>query len=431
MGDKPNKELRIKNYMKKYFLFAIMMAVSCNLIAQNIRIHSHNDYWRRIPFYQAYAQQTASIEADIYAIDNAPELLVAHDRAELPTAPTLDELYIQPLVHLYTQNRGRAWRNSEQLLVLLIDLKTPASSTLNRLIEKLQHYPEVFDPSVNPYAVRVVISGQSPAAETFGDYPACIHFDGAQTYYTPAQLENIYMISLHFPTYTKWNGKGAMPDNDAKRIRQLIDSVHAMNKPIRFWATPDNETSWHLFHSLGVDFINTNRPEACTAFFRDEHELLKQKTALLNPVTIDGVHIGDATSEKAHKMEAVFSETKPSEFDNLSWRHAAKGGYFMYKLKSLPDAAQSLYLLLKAADKGERTFDVLIDGQLVTTINHNQKVENVSTIMHSVIVPIPETFTKGKKNITVKFQAKPGNTAGGIYDLRLIRTADTEKVEAK
>jgi alkaline phosphatase len=247
----------------------LIIACTVHISAQEIRIHSHNDYRQRVPFYQAYAQQVASIEADIYAVDDAPELLVAHDRAELPTAPTLDEMYIQPLVHLYTQNRGRAWRNSEQLLALLIDMKTPASPTLNRLVEKLGHYPEVFDPSVNPYAVRVVISGQKPAAEAFGEYPAFIRFDGHQMDYTPAQLEWVYMISLNLRDFTKWNGKDTLPDSDAKRIRQVIDSVHALGKPIRFWAAPDGETSWRTFRSLGVDFINTDRPEACTAFFRE------------------------------------------------------------------------------------------------------------------------------------------------------------------
>jgi hypothetical protein len=152
---------------------------------------------------------------------------------------------------------------------------------------------------------------------------------------------------------------------------------------------------------------------------------LKQTTALLNPITIDGVHIGDETSEKDHKMEAVYSESKPSAFDNISWRHATKGGYFMYNLKSLPDEAQSLYLLFRAADGGERTFDLLVDGRLVKTFNHNKPVEGASTVLYSVIVPIPETLTKGKKDITVKLQAKPENIAGSIFDLRLIRTADT------
>ena len=30
------------------------------------KIHSHNDYWQLVPFYQAYSQRVSSIEADIY-----------------------------------------------------------------------------------------------------------------------------------------------------------------------------------------------------------------------------------------------------------------------------------------------------------------------------------------------------------------------------
>jgi len=252
----------------KLLVVAIFLTVITDISAQEIRIHSHNDYRQRVPFYQAYSQQAASIEADIYAFDDTPGLLVAHERAELPTAPTLDEMYIQPLVNIYTLNRGRAWRNSEQLLILVIDLKTPASPTLDRLVEKLGHYPEVFDPSVNHYAVRVIVSGEKVAAEDFGKYPAFIRFDGVQTNYTPAQLERIDMISLNLRNYTRWKGEGELPDGDVKRIRQIIDSVHVLGKPIRFWATPDGETAWRTFHSLGVDFINTDQPEACTAFFR-------------------------------------------------------------------------------------------------------------------------------------------------------------------
>ncbi|MDR0871201.1 MAG: hypothetical protein LBN39_10460 [Planctomycetaceae bacterium] len=35
-------------------------------------------------------------------------------------------------------------------------------------------------------------------------------------------------------------------------------------------------------------------------------------------------------------------------------------------------------------------------------------------------IPIPEELTKGKTAITVKLQAKRENTAGGIFDLRVV-----------
>ncbi|MDR1601963.1 MAG: phosphatidylinositol-specific phospholipase C/glycerophosphodiester phosphodiesterase family protein [Tannerella sp.] len=258
--------------MKSSLFFVLTLAGSLCLqavFAQEIKIHSHNDYNRRTPFYQAYAQQVASIEADIFATKKADELLVAHDRKDLPEAPTLDEAYIRPLVRLYRQNGGRAWKQSDRTLVLLVDLKTPVSPTLDRLVTKLQASPDVFDPQVNPFAVRVVISGNVPDAEAFASWPPFIFFDGSRTDYTPRQLERIYMISLNLRNYTKWDGEGSMSEKERNDVVRMIEAVHALGKPIRFWGTPDSPTAWRTFHSLGVDYINTDRPEACAAFFRD------------------------------------------------------------------------------------------------------------------------------------------------------------------
>ena len=259
-----------KNYRLRFLPgFFLLLFYTCAVSAQTIQIHSHNDYRQRIPFYQAYAQQIASIEADIFVTDKEGELLVAHDRHELPEAPTIDEAYIEPLVNLYKQNKGRAWKNSDQLLILLVDLKTPVHPTLDLLIEKLQQYPDVFDPAVNPYAVRVVISGNRPDPDMFKSYPSVISFDGSKTDYTAEQLERISMISLNLRNYSQWNGKGMMISDELENVKAAIDAVHALGKPIRFWGTPDGVTAWNTFYNIGVDYINTDQPEACAGFFRD------------------------------------------------------------------------------------------------------------------------------------------------------------------
>jgi alkaline phosphatase len=260
--------MRTVNKTLLIFLGGIFFMYCAN--AQEKLIHSHNDYRQLLPFYQAYAQQVASIEADIYTTDKEDELLVAHDREELGTAPTLDESYIEPIVSLYKLNNGKAWRGSDKYFVLLVDLKTPANpTTLDRLIKKLQQYPEVFDPAVNPFAVRVVISGSRPDASTFPDYPSIISFDGVLSDYTLQQLERIHMISLNFRLYSRWNGQGNIPEDELKRLNETIATVHALGKPIRFWGSPDGENAWQAFHQMGVDYINTDQPEACAAFFRN------------------------------------------------------------------------------------------------------------------------------------------------------------------
>ncbi|MDR0757625.1 MAG: phosphatidylinositol-specific phospholipase C/glycerophosphodiester phosphodiesterase family protein [Tannerella sp.] len=258
--------------MKSPFLFALILAGSfCRpaVSAQEVKIHSHNDYAQHTPFYHAHDVQAASIEVDIFATEKAGELLVAHDRQDLPEAPTLDEAYIRPLIRLYRQNGGRAWKQSDWTLVLLVDLKTPPNPALDRLVAKLQASPEVFDPQVNPFAVRVVVSGNVPDTAAFASYPPFIFFDGSRTDYTPRQLERIYMISFNMRNYTEWNGEGSMTEKDRSAIVRITDAVHALGKPVRFWGTPDNPTAWRTFHSLGADYINTDRPEACADFFRN------------------------------------------------------------------------------------------------------------------------------------------------------------------
>lgn len=267
------KHSKINWNKRRYQLLSALFLFCLQLIsAQDVLLHSHNDYRQRVPFYQAYAQQFASIEADIFTTEKENELLVAHDRRELSKAPTIDEAYIEPLVKLFRRNGGKAWADSDKTLVLLVDLKTPADPTLGRLIRKLQQYPKVFDPTVNPLAVRVVISGNRPKPEDFHTYPAVISFDGEKTDYTPQQLERISMISLNLRDYTQWNGKGIMTGDEYAKVTGIIEKVHALGKPIRFWGTPDGVTAWNTFYTIGVDYINTDAPEACAAYFRNFHK---------------------------------------------------------------------------------------------------------------------------------------------------------------
>lgn len=263
-----NKHISRHIGLRGILLFALVFVSVQQFAAQEVLMHSHNDYRQRVPFYQAYAQMFASIEADIYTTDKEGELLVAHDRQELPTASTIDELYLEPLVRLFGRNGGKAWKGSDKTLILLVDLKTPADPTLDYLIGKLKKHPEVFDPKVNPYAVRVVISGNRPAPEKFREYPSLVSFDGDKVDYTPEQLERVSMISLNLRNYTRWNGKGAIRSEDSDRMYEVIDKAHALGKPIRFWGTPDGAVPWSVFHTMGVDYINTDAPEACAAFFQ-------------------------------------------------------------------------------------------------------------------------------------------------------------------
>lgn len=256
------------NKFLKISLLALLFVCGPAAAQQPVMIHSHNDYVRRVPFYQAYAQQVASIEADVFLHDGL--LLVGHDAEDLRGEMTFEKLYVEPLVMLFARNGGCAWADSDARLQLMVELKSETAPTLRAVAEMLGRWPEVFDPAVNPRAVCVTVTGRVPAPDEFAGYPAWIGFDGQwDVEYTPEQLKRVALVSANFRNFSQWNGKGSIIPSELARLEEVIDRAHAMDKPVRFWGAPEGVTVYYTFYNLGIDYINTDRPEQCAAFFND------------------------------------------------------------------------------------------------------------------------------------------------------------------
>lgn len=253
----------------RHLLLALALTCCGAAAAQPpVLIHSHNDYAQRVPFYQAYAQQVSSIEADVFLHDG--QLLVGHDVEDLRADMTFEALYVEPIVTLFARNGGRAFRDSDQMLQLMVELKSETDPTLRAVAALLGRWPEVFDPEVNPAAVRVAVTGRVPAPEAFDRYPRFLGFDGAwDADYTPEQLERIALISTNFRDFSQWNGKGTIIPAEKERLEQVIDRAHEQGKPVRFWNAPEGTTVYYTFYDMGIDYINTDKPEVCAAFFAD------------------------------------------------------------------------------------------------------------------------------------------------------------------
>lgn len=143
-----------------------------------IPAHSHNDYWRRIPFYEAIHYGLTSVEADVWLQEDG-ELLVGHDKASLTRNRTLRSLYVNPIRDLLDrQNPDNEFSNGtrngvfdtvrEQPLVLLIDLKTDGYHTLPVVQQQLEalrekNYLTYFNgKEVVQGPVQVVMTGDTP-----------------------------------------------------------------------------------------------------------------------------------------------------------------------------------------------------------------------------------------------------------------------------
>ena len=253
-------------------LFALL-CFNLHLSAQYpLKIHSHNDYTRIVPFYEAYAQKIYSIEVDMYYIDDT--FYVCHDKKDINPDKTFESLYLKPLQFLYHVNNGQPWADSSRRLQLMLEIKSNNTDDyLNALTHKyLQKYPEIFDPAHNPNAVRIVITGHVPSPAEFSRYPEYILFDGdLNLEYTPEQLSRVGLFSMNFKSLSSWNGKGSLTLSDKKKVLNAIKKAHDLGKEIRFWGAPDNINTWNTFHNLNIDYINTDHVTNCTQFFSDWH----------------------------------------------------------------------------------------------------------------------------------------------------------------
>ena len=252
--------------MKKFFL-ALAALLPLTLSAQQpVILHSHNDYNRTAPFWEAYSQHCRSIEADVFLHEGT--LLVGHEIEDLKPENSLLRMYVDPIVRTFRANGGRMWKDSEDRLMLLVELKSATEPTLTEVIGLLEEFPDVF---CSPEGVQVAITGNVPSKEHFRDYPAWVGFDGdIRDIYTPAQLERVALVSNSFRMFAKkWNGKGRMIDSELDAVKAAIEKVHSWGKPIRFWEAPEGTTAYFTFWKMGVDIINTDKPAVASLFFSD------------------------------------------------------------------------------------------------------------------------------------------------------------------
>jgi hypothetical protein len=129
---------------------------------------------------------------------------------------------------------------------------------------------------------------------------------------------------------------------------------------------------------------------------------------------VDVVRPGEQQSETDHKMQGA--DTTTGDNSGRKWRHAS--AWFSYEVKVLPGEPQQLVATFWGGDAGGREFDVLVDGKIIGTkkLDNNKPGE-----FFDATFPLAPELTRGKPSVTVKFSAHPGNLAGGLYGLRVVR----------
>ena len=144
----------------------------------------------------------------------------------------------------------------------------------------------------------------------------------------------------------------------------------------------------------------------------------EQERQALEASTVDKVQPGEQQPETDHQMET--DESYTGNTNNVFYRDARNGHYFSYLMQT--DGLTNLKLRLKYWGVGEwksHEFDIYIDNVLLRSINNTGKYR--ISEFKAETYDIPATLLQDKKQVRVKFVAKPNKQIGEIYEVRLIK----------
>lgn len=157
--------------------------------------------------------------------------------------------------------------------------------------------------------------------------------------------------------------------------------------------------------------------EAGYTSYLDSLSMAEKARIDLQNRTVDYVAPGEQQPEADHFMESSNSTTG-NNWDEF-YRDARNKGFFSYRMATARQTGLSLLVRYWGAEWGNRKFDIYIDDEKLITEDNTGRWNQ--SRFFDVEYEIPESMLTGKEHIRVKFQAVPGNTAGGIYYIRLLK----------
>jgi DUF1680 family protein len=155
-------------------------------------------------------------------------------------------------------------------------------------------------------------------------------------------------------------------------------------------------------------------PEGLAARKVAMHQKDAEKLAL-DARTVDRVAPGEQQPESDHGFAS--EGTEAGVFRDRHYRHAT--GWFSYKLRNPKAEARALRVTYFGGDQG-RTFSIYLNDRLLQKVTSDA---SKGSTFFDVEYPLPAALRTGPASqvLTVKFAADPGSTAGGVFDVRLLK----------
>ena len=249
-----------------------------------IPCHSHNDYWRTTPLYDAILAGCTSVEADVWLEDDK-ELYVGHSRRSLRTPRTFRSLYVNPLLSILdNQNsepdltttakgiQGVFDTSPNTTLILLVDFKTDGHDlfpVVDAQLESLRQkgYLTTFNGThLIPSAITVVGTGNTQFSDVVAVKNRTIFFDAPleQLASSPQYTtENSYYASVSMTKAVGYLWFNKFSDQQKQTIKAQIDEAAKRGLVSRYWSAPAWPVGWRIrvwefLTEMGVGMLNVD-----------------------------------------------------------------------------------------------------------------------------------------------------------------------------
>ena len=194
------------------------------------------------------------------------------------------------------------------------------------------------------------------------------------------------------------------------------DVPNAKNSPARLVENGETTLAFAPVQTSRLRVVFANAPGAATALVEMKVYGTK-RTNTDKPLGAD-LHLPGLPTALDNLQE---QNSQAGVFNGTRWRDATDGGFFAFDLKAVSDTASALVVTYWGGDArlgtSERRFDILVNGVKIgeQTLENNRPGQ-----FFDVTYPIPAKLTQGRPKVTVRFQAKPGAIAGGVFGVRLV-----------
>ncbi|MBN1924905.1 MAG: glycoside hydrolase family 127 protein [Prolixibacteraceae bacterium] len=150
--------------------------------------------------------------------------------------------------------------------------------------------------------------------------------------------------------------------------------------------------------------------------YQKEYEAEQARKKELEAKTIDVIRLGEMQPERDHNFEG--ERCWNDEHKGKKFREVDRGGWMSFELNVLKNEPMVLVLEYWGGYSGSKTFDILVNGEVIAT-------ENISAISKSKFLffeyKIPDRLTVDKEKIKVKVLPHYGHRGGPVFTVRTIK----------